>query len=118
MKFIDGVTLIKEIPLNNPYIWIGAVIISFLILCLAFFIAKKIEYDYTSELLGRYMGVLCIWFICNVLFFTYAGRVAIFHTGQSNYEVIVSGDVNMKEFEEEYKIIDYKDGKYIIQIRN
>ncbi|MCM1524752.1 MAG: hypothetical protein NC120_09875 [Ruminococcus sp.] len=119
MEFMDGVTLIKECTETSST---AKIIVLVIIICAFLLGALLIKLgDFLFDKTGNNAYGIAGLVLSAVIVLT--GLLAAtkvipnmeqFQVSNGEYEVVVSNDVDMTEFQRKYEIVDYDNGKYII----
>lgn len=128
MEFMNGVISIKEIislSISAMFIFVGieliAIVMSFggIVLHIKgrrYFSTRRKIVGTIISFDGIIILLLLIGFSKSNLIIPFAEELGLTdHTGK--YEVIVTNDADMNEFQERYEIIDYKNGVYTIKVK-
>ncbi len=122
MDFMDGVTFIKEcMQLSTT----GLIMtyISTLITAAFSLALVKIGYVLDNKTLENIHGLigsilaLVVAVIGTIITLKVIPNVDKCQEPNGKYEVVISGNIDMSEFQNRYDIINYKNGKYIIKIK-
>jgi len=115
MEFIDGVTIIKECT-DNSAICAIMIIPSMVAAALGTGIIKIAEKLVHNKIIATIVTVsgLAFTLICVVMMFLIT-QMDKFQKPNGKYEVTVSSDVDMNEFQSKYDIIDFKNGVYTVK---
>ena len=117
---MDGVNILKTIELKeikkNRKFDIAFIIIS-TIMYLIIFVAAPISVFISSILILKIS--LITFLIMLIILFAMAAYEALFpkmiHNGKYKYEITISDDVRFTEFINKYKILNIKDGVYLVE---
>ncbi len=132
MNFINGVILVKEVVTFSV---LGLCLVGVIILVLTaislggikLHIDGRRSFSDGMKILGMIISIVGIILMIsfygfmnmnNNNFISFADSLGLGlteHTGE--YEVTVTAEADMNEFQEQYEILDYKDGVYTIKLK-
>ena len=123
MEFINGIVFIKEVEflsVTGLCLFYAIVIAAFIMLCGGERLYVN-ELHYFSECRKKVEVILICAAFATLIFlaFTLKSDIPkkIGFTENGKYEVTLTGNVDMNEFQERYEIIDFKKGVYTIKVR-
>lgn len=127
MEFINGVVLIKEILSLSTTALLVLNVIRGIALVMSFggnatmFISGQYDFSERKVKVGGIITVIgwtiLLLFISVKNFIMPAAELLGFTESTGQYEVIVTDEVDMGEFQERYEILDYENGVYIIKLK-
>lgn len=127
MEFINGVVLIKEILSLSTTALLVLNVIRGIALVMSFggiatiFISGQYDFSERKVKVGGIITVIgwtiLLLFISVKNFIMPAAELLGFTESTGQYEVIVTAEVDMDEFQERYEILDYENGVYIIKLK-
>lgn len=126
MEFINGVVLIKEIlSLSATALLVLNGIRSIAVVMsfggIAIFTSGRYNFSKRKVKVGVIITVIgwmiLLFFISVKNFIMPVAELLGFTEGTGKYEVIVTDEVDMGEFQKRYEILDYENGVYIIKLK-
>lgn len=113
MKFMDGVTLIKECTELSTIGTILIFLLSFVVAFVAFIFGFVLSYKKKS--------IKVILFCGTIILGTFMGKQFIIDKCDEpigEYEVVLDNDIDMNEFYRRYEIVGFKNGIYTITLKD
>lgn len=122
MEFADGITLIKECTETSIVGYIMMIIALLTTIALSFASDKIgciLSEATCNNIYERAGSALALVIVLSGIFITLQiiPDLDKFQESNGKYEVVISSDIDMTEFQSRYDIIDYNDGKYTIKIK-
>lgn len=112
MKFMDGVTLIKECTELSTIGTILIFLLSLVVAFVAFIFGFVLSYKKKSIKVILFCGTIILGtFICKHFIIDKCKEP------NGEYEVVLDNDIDMNEFYRCYEIISFEDGKYTIKLK-
>ena len=120
MKFMDGVTIIKECTETSTMGYIMTVvafIITMTLSVLSYKVGNVLEYKTSDYIYGRVGSFFALVFLLGGTFITLrvVPDLDKFQKPNGEYDVTVSSNVDMNVFQSKYDIIDYNNGVYTVK---
>ncbi len=118
MEFMDGVTIIKECT-DNSAICAIMIIPSMIAAALGTGIIKIAEKLVHNKIIATIVTIsgLAFTLICVITMFL-TTQMDKFQKPNGKYEVTISSDIDMNEFQSKYNIIDYDNGVYTVKSKD